>query len=108
MKPTVRFTSSKTVENVEAILIGAASYKGSEPFGGMFQVSDADECIYLSKDGVRMVSVYCSKGGKYNYYDMLDFELHDIVTNAITGHAGEVVGSLILEAPDGQLPMLHV
>lgn len=55
-----------------------------------------------------MVSVFCSEGGKYHDVDMLDFELHDIVTNAITGHPGEVIGSLILEAPDGQLTMMQV
>ena len=97
MKPTVRFTSSKTVENVEAILIGAASYKGSEPFGGMFQVSDADECIYLSKDGVRMVSVYCSEGSEYQEDDMLEFELHDTITNTITGYEGEIIFALMLD-----------
>jgi hypothetical protein len=102
MKTKVIITSARQVENAEAILIGSASYKGCEPFGGMFHVFDADECICLNQDGVRMVSVFCSEGDKYKKDDMLEFELHDVVTNTITGHTGEVVGSLMLEAPDCQ------
>ena len=97
MKQTVRFTSSKTVEGVQAILIGSASYNGSQPFGGIFQVWDADECIYLDKVGVRRVSVYCSEGPEHQEDGMLDFELHDMITNTITGHEGDVITSLIFE-----------
>ena len=59
MKPKIIFTSTRLVENAESILIGLASYKGPEPFSGMFQVFDADECIYInqvrSADGQRLL-----------------------------------------------------
>ena len=94
MKPRVTITSRRKVENVQAIMIDSASYKGSEPFSGVFEVWDVDECMHTDVSGRLMVKVLCSEGPVYDEDRTLDLALHDTITHTVIGHYGEVASTI--------------
>lgn len=94
MKTRVTISSTRKVENVQAIMINSASYKGSDPFGGVFEVWDADECVFTDENGRLMVSVLCSEGPLYDEDHTLDLMLHDTIPHTVIGHYGEVASTI--------------
>ena len=94
MKPRVTITSTRKVENVQAIMIDSASYKGSESFGGAYEVWDVDECNHTDENGRLMVNVLCSEGPVYDQDRTLELVLDDTIPRTVIGHYGEVASTL--------------
>jgi len=82
----------RKVHNAQVILIGAAGFRGSAPFGGAFEVAEADTCIAVdSETGAGTVTVLCRCVGDSSQVEELVFELEDRIPQLVIGFAGDVV-----------------
>jgi len=76
------------------VVLESASYLGSLPFGGVFQVFDLASCIQEGADGRHFITVRCHFGESAYDEDMeLQFELktHPLAIHGIVGGAEAVV-----------------
>ena len=88
----VEILETEMVQNVQALVVHAASFQGSEPFAGTFQVWDLDDLIRFDRDtGKRTATVLCAAGdAPYHEDSMIEIELISFELGAI-GFVGDVV-----------------
>jgi hypothetical protein len=99
----VEILETERVQDVQALVVHAASFQGSEPFAGAFQVWDLDDLIRHDPDtGKRTVTVLCAAGdAPYHEDSMIEIELISLEVGAI-GFIGDVVrriGIQLMEKP---------
>jgi len=88
----VEILETEMVQDVEALVVHAASFQGSEPFAGTFQVWDLDDLIRFDPDtGKRTATVLCAAGDSpYHEDSTIEIELISIEVGTI-GFIGDVV-----------------
>ena len=84
------------VIDAQAVWIHSASYLGSEPFHGVFQVHDVDDCMRANQTtGKKLVLVRCCFGNTTDHEDAyLEIESTDGVWTASIGYEGPVVARI--------------
>jgi hypothetical protein len=90
------FTVS-AISDAQVLTISAATYKGSDPFGGKFRVWDLDHCFRKDEaTGQLMVTVFCQLGSEAsdNPDTELEFEYHDSIRQGIEGFDGDVISRI--------------
>ena len=97
----VDILETEMVREVQAPVVHAASFQGSEPFSGTFQVWDLDDLIRFDPDtGKRTATVLCSAGdAPYHEDSMIEIELTSVEVGAIgfDGHVVRRIGIRLME-----------
>ena len=62
MTKQIKIVASREVSGCDTLFIEAASYQGSAPFGGAFQVWDLDHCCSTDPETGQMTSMSCASG----------------------------------------------
>ena len=63
MKGNVEILETRHAQDGECIELHGATYRGSNPFDGIFQVWDLDACMHADPDtGKRAIDVICQFG----------------------------------------------
>lgn len=95
MTTPIKIVASRQVDGREVLFIQSASYQGSAPFSGAFEVFDLDTCCRTDpEDGRRLVDVVCQWQGDPTEDAMVTLELHDPVPQGCVGFVGEVVANI--------------
>lgn len=95
MSKQIKIVATREVTDCEALLINAASYQGSEAFGGAFQVWDLDDCCWTDADtGQLVVEVICQSPEDMSEDATLLLTLHDPMPEGCSGYQGDVVARL--------------
>ena len=96
MSKNIIFTEMRTVADVQVVMINSATFRGSEPFQGVFQVQDVDTCFRVDeKTRKRVVLVGCCWEDEPDNEDAyLEIELNDVVTKTSIGYHGDVMARM--------------
>ena len=89
---SIEIFQTEMVKDVEALLVYAATFEGSEPFSGCFHVCDLDEMVRTDPvSGKQIASVFCAFGDDpYHEDSMIEIELIAVEAGC-SGYDGEVV-----------------
>ena len=96
MSKNIIFTEMRTVADAQVVMIDSATFRGSEPFQGVFQVHDVDTCSQVDETtGKRLVLVRCCWEDEPDNEDAyLEIQLNDVVTKTSIGYHGDVVARM--------------
>ena len=95
MNKPIQIVASRQVSDGQALLIRSASYQGSAPFGGAFEVWDLDLCCRIDPEtGERLVDVVCHWQDDASEDPTMSLTLHDPLLEGCEGFEGEVVARL--------------
>ncbi len=95
-------TEMRTVTDAQVVMIDSATFRGSEPFQGVFQVHDVDTCSHVDETtGKRLVLVRCCWEDEPDHEDAyVEIEWNDLVLNQCIGFDGEVVARMAFTKED--------
>jgi hypothetical protein len=101
MSTEMSIVELKNVTDAQVVWINSASFQGSKPFQGMFQVHDVDHCWRDDHDASKnLLLVRCNYGDTPDHQDAyLEFESTDLVWNTLIGYEGPVVARFALTQP---------
>jgi hypothetical protein len=92
MQKKIRVVSARKDETLHTIELISATYEDSEPFSGVFQISDPDMTFYVNPEtGRTRVPVICYFGTKDGEDDSLVFEVNDVFLQIFEDNPGDVV-----------------
>ena len=96
MNKTMEVLATRFVEDAQVVFIKSATYKGSLPFSGVFQVSDVDYCRRFEASAKHtIVTVQCCWSDEPEHEDSeLALEVADAVSQDCVGFSGEVVARI--------------
>lgn len=95
MTKQIKIVASREEKSCEALFINAASYQGSAPFGGAFQVWDLDNCCSTDPEtGQMLVDVLCQWQDDPSEEPMMTLTVHDPHPVGCSGFDGDVVARL--------------
>ncbi len=96
MSKNIIFTEMRTVADVQVVMIDSATFRGSEPFRGVFQVQYVDTCFRVDETTrKRVVLVGCCWEDEPDNEDAyLEIELNDVVTKTSIGYHGDVMARM--------------
>ena len=92
MKKEIRVVSTRKVENVPAVGLASATYEGSAPFSGLFQVFDPDMTMYKNPEtGRTRVPVICYFGARDGEDDCIVLEVDDVIIHLFDHNPDDVI-----------------
>ena len=95
MNKPIKIVASRQVSDGQALLIRSASYQGSAPFGGVFEVWDLDHCCRTDPEtGGRLVDIVCHWQDDASEDPTMTLTVHDPWREGCIGFEGEVVARL--------------
>jgi hypothetical protein len=100
MTNSIEVVAMREVSDAQVLFIKSATYKGSLPFSGAFEVGDADDCVrYDEVSKKRFVTVRCCRDNEDEHEDSnLELELADFVIESCIGFYGDVVSRIRFRA----------
>jgi hypothetical protein len=94
--PKINILAQRYVDNAQVVIItSSATYRGSAPFSGAFEVWDIDECLNKhAETGKTLLSVRCQWQDEYDEDNTLELEvqylnIYDL--HGIMGYEGDVI-----------------
>ena len=97
----VEILETEMVQDVQALVVDAASFQGSEPFAGTFQVWDLDDLVRSDPEtGKRTATVLCAAGdAPYHEDSMIEIELISLEVGVIgfDGHVVRRIGIQVMQ-----------
>ena len=96
MSKNIVFTDMRTVAEAQVVMIDSATFRGSKPFQGVFEVHDVDTCSHVDDGtGKRLVLVRCCWEDEPDHEDAyFEIEWNDFVLNQCIGYDGAVVARM--------------
>lgn len=95
MNKPIKIVASRQVSDGQALLIRSASYQGSAPFDGVFEVWDLDHCCRTDPEtGGRLVDIVCHWQDDASEDPTMTLTVHDPLLEGCIGFEGEVVARL--------------
>ena len=89
--------ATRQVENATTFLLEGATFNGVGPVNGMFQVCDADLCLFSDDKGRSTVIVLCRLGDCEDEDQSLELQLHGPIIHIVEGFHGEVIDAIAIE-----------
>lgn len=91
----INILAFRTVNAAQTISVQSATYRGSAPFSGEFEVWDVDSCYRKDEvTGQLMVSVRCNWEQADDEDMTLELALHDVTVQDCIAYSGDVVASI--------------
>jgi hypothetical protein len=97
MSKKIVCTEMRKVVDAQAVIIDSARYRGSEYFGGVFEVWDVDLCVTVDESsGKTMISVRCCWEDEIDHEDAyVELEVHNTLgIIGVIGHDDQVVSRM--------------
>lgn len=89
MNHGVKIMTLRPVEDAQVIFVRAATYGGSDTFGGVFEVWDVDRCYRTDADSGRLtIAVRCQPAEAQDGDTTLELVLHDQGLDTCVGYSG--------------------
>lgn len=91
MTKAIQIVDTRRADGGEQVILQSATYQGSAPFSGIFEVFDLDTCIHKGPDdGRTFVTVRCQFGDQNDEDADLVLEIPE-GTNSVIGNIGSDV-----------------
>ena len=97
MSNEVKILATRPVDDAQTVSVRSATFRGSSPFGGEFEVWDVDTCQYTDAATSKlMLMVRCQWGDDQDTDEdaTLELELCEPVTHCCEGFIGDVVARI--------------